>query len=601
MTDPTDNLPAETAAALGNAMAEDKAEKVGQATALVRLAEARYRFAQADDGRTFAVQLNGPNLALPLRGRESLRGEMAAAYFDAHGRAPSSSALADALNVIEGRAAAAGRESLALRVATHNDGIAIDLGTADGRAVVVTPSGWSVEPSSPVLFRRTELTAALPEPTRGGSLDALRKHVNVTDDAWGLLVGVLVCWLLPDVPRPVVLLIGEQGTGKTTAARLLAALIDPSPAQVRGAPRDLGEWALAASGSWVVVLDNLSSISEWLSDAICRACTGEGMVRRALYTDDGLSVTSYRRNVMLTTIDAGALRGDLGDRLVTVDLDVIDPKDRCRDKVIAESYREDHPQILGALLDLTAQALAERPRVHLTDAPRMADFAHVLAALDHATGWHTLDTYRALGASIASQVIESDPVAHAVAALARREGAWTGTATELHQAITPERPPKDWPKTARGTSGHLRRAAPALRAVGVGVGFPKRDAHARLIELTSSEGGRTEPSSSSPPSSTAPDQHRADDGPDDDRAGDLPTVTTTVIANRQLDQHEHTDRDGRDGRDGLRRTPSSPSWRRVEGNGPRPPCTVHGCHRFDTMIDADGRAVCGPHRRAVAS
>ena len=179
----------------------------------------------------------------------------------------------------------------------------------------------------------------------------------------------------------------SRGTGKSTAARLLAALIDPSPAQLRAAPRDIEAWVLGASGSCVVVLDNLSSVSDWLSDAICRACTGEGLVRRTLYTDDGLTVTSFRRNVMLTSIDAGSLRGDLGDRLVTIELDLIDPADRKRDQVIAAAFTAAHARLLGALFELTSQVLAVLPRVSLTDPPRMADFAHVLAALDAVTGW----------------------------------------------------------------------------------------------------------------------------------------------------------------------------------------------------------------------
>jgi len=558
----TDTLSPDAAEAISHAMAEDdKAKKDNQATALVRLAESRYRFAQADDGRTFAVLLNGPNLALPLRGRESLRAGLAAAYYDAHGKAPSSSALTDAMNVIEGRAAAVDREPLALRVDNYDGGIVIDLGTADGRVVLVNGTGWRVEPRSPVLFRRTELTGILPEPTRGGTLDELRSHVNVTDDAWHLLIGVLVCWLLPDVPRPVVLLIGEQGTGKTTAARMLAALIDPSPAQVRSPPRDLAEWVLAAAGSWVVVVDNLSTVQEWLSDAICRASTGDGLVRRALYTDDGLTVTSFRRNVMLTTIDAGALRGDLGDRTVTIELDVIDNKDRKRDKAINGAYIAAHPGLLGALLDLTSQVLAVLPSIELDDAPRMSDFAHVLAAVDRVTGWGALDAYRALGATVSAQVVEGDPVAAAVREHARRHPTWTGTATELLQAIMPDSPPKDWPRSASSLGGQLRRAAPSLRNVGVGVNFVRRNARSRTIELTydnDAECGGKEPSRPSQPSSTAPDQHGRDDDDHDGRRVAPATVIPTVSDGDAPDQHEHTTGDGRDGNDGQTAALSPP-------------------------------------------
>jgi hypothetical protein len=73
----------------------------------------------------------------------------------------------------------------------------------------------------------------------------------------------------------------------------------------------LEAWAVAASGLLVVALDNLDVVPAWLSDALCRAVTGEAVVRRALYTDSGLSVIAFRRLVILTAIDAGAMRGDL--------------------------------------------------------------------------------------------------------------------------------------------------------------------------------------------------------------------------------------------------------------------------------------------------
>lgn len=287
--------------------------RVSQATELVRLAQARYRFACSESGEPFGVPHDGPMVARMLRGgRGSLRVELAHSYARERGRARSSAALTDALAVLEGAALAVPREPLALRVAGHGDGVVLDLGDETGRAVVIEPGRWRVVDRSPVLFGRSELIGALPTPERGGSLDELRSLLNITDASWPLVVGSLVGALLPDIPHPILALLGEQGTGKTTIARLLARTVDPSPAQVRGEPRDAEGWALAAGSSWVVALDNLSSIRPWLADCLCRAVTGDGLVKRALYTDSSLSVVSFRRVVTLTAVDTGALRGDLG-------------------------------------------------------------------------------------------------------------------------------------------------------------------------------------------------------------------------------------------------------------------------------------------------
>lgn len=296
---------------------------------------------------------SAPYVARALRGgRGSLRAELAALYAREVGRAPSAQALADALLVLEGQAMACEPVELGLRVARAGEAVVLDLGDPTGRAVIVDAGGYRLVERSPVLFRRSELTGVLPTPEPGGDLVELRELVNLADAAWPLALAWLVAALLPEVPHPIPLLSGEQGAGKTSAARVLARLVDPSPAQLRSGPRDLEAWAVAASGSWIVPLDNVSRIPDWLSDALCRAVTGDGMVRRRLYQNDGIAVLAFRRVVLLTAIDPGALRGDLADRLLLLDLDRIPPERRRLDADLDAAFTRAHPRLLGALCDL---------------------------------------------------------------------------------------------------------------------------------------------------------------------------------------------------------------------------------------------------------
>src|SRR5690606_21561923 len=126
-----------------------------QATMLVRLARERYRLILGDDNRPYAVEKAGPNIARPLRGSGGLRAQLARLYAETcGGAAPSQSALADALTVLEGYATDAPPGPVYLRVAPYQGGVVLDLGTADGRCVVVDTDGWRIENASPVLFRR---------------------------------------------------------------------------------------------------------------------------------------------------------------------------------------------------------------------------------------------------------------------------------------------------------------------------------------------------------------------------------------------------------------------------------------------------------------
>jgi hypothetical protein len=507
-----DVVPGDTAGMADELSKAGKADKPSQATELVKLAEQRYRFAVADDGRCFAVALDGPNIARPLRGTDGLRQELARAYYEQHKRAPSASALADALAVVEGAAAQADREPLALRVAAHGAGVVLDLGTPDGRCVLVTSDGWQLLDRSPVVFRRTELTMPLPVPVRGGRLDRLRDVVNVADDSWPLLVGWLVAALLPEVRHPVLLVAGLQGSGKSTAAANVASVIDPSAAPLQSPPTDVMGWVLTASGSWVVTVDNLSSVPQWLSDSLCRAVTGDGRVTRQLYTDGNLSVIALRRCVVLTSIDPGALRGDLAERLLRVELTRIAPDVRRTDSELHADYRAMHPEVLGALLDVVARVLAVLPTVDVPVLPRMAEFARVLAAVDRVTGWGSFNTYAVQSDVLAADVVAADVLASAVVEFMGKHTTWTGKPTELLKALTAQQYPderarreKDWPKNAAQMTSELKKCTVQLAAVGIiaehggsGRGAKKQ----RTWTLTRSDAADVVPTAETPPSSS---------------------------------------------------------------------------------------------------
>jgi hypothetical protein len=488
-------------------MTEPPAKGGTQASQLVALAEHRYRIVQGVDGRAYAVDRHGPAVALSLRGRDGLRTRLARHFYDTHHQTPSGSALSDAVTVLEGTPMQP--EPVALRIArTPHGAIVVDLGDAAGSAVVVDAGGWQIVDCSPVLFRRTALTSPIAAPVRGGTLDPLRELINVDDAGFRLIIGWLVAALFAEMPHPILALIGEQGTAKSTAAQLVVSLIDPSPAPLRTPPRDIRSWAVSASASGTVALDNISVISPWFSDTLCKAVTGDGIVDRALFTDDDVSVLTFRRCIALTSIDAGRLAGDLAERLLPVELARITPDRRRPDAEITSAYDRARPLVLGALFDLAAGVLAALPTVHLDELPRMADFARTLAALDHVTGWTTLADYTSAAAETTTSVVEADPLAQAIAALVAA-GPWSGTAAELLDRITPEHPPRDWPTNARKIAGDLRRLAPALRGNGVAVDFVRSTdgARRRLVTLSSTArsvradsgpSGPSEPSEGSP-------------------------------------------------------------------------------------------------------
>jgi hypothetical protein len=368
-------------------------EAKSAATRLVDMALKKYDFGVSTLGEAYALPKSGVKIVALLRGsKTSLRGQLAREYFRATRKAAPQQALADALAVLDGMAQESEETELFLRVARHEGALWLDLGDQKGRAVEITSRGWTVCDEPPILFKRTVLNSALPEPA-AGDLSGLWCLLNVSVEDRPLLAAWLVASLFPDIAHPVLGLLGEQGTAKTTAQKMLVNAVDPGPVPTRKPPRDPDSWVTAAAGSWLVGLDNLSKIPDWLSDSICRAVTGDGDVRRKLYTDGEHAVFAFRRCVCINGIDLGSLRGDLAERLLPIQMEVIPESRRLGEEEIHERWDRSYAGILGAILDLATEALRLLPSVELASKPRMADFARILAAVDIAMGTDGLKHY----------------------------------------------------------------------------------------------------------------------------------------------------------------------------------------------------------------
>jgi hypothetical protein len=203
-------------------------------------------------------------------------------------------------------------------------------------------------------------------------------------------------------------------------------------------------------------------VSDWLSDSLCRAVTGDGDVRRKLYTDGDHAVFAFRRCICLTSIDLGAVRGDLAERMLPITLDIIPDEDRLTEAEIWPAWEQAHGRILGAVLTLAAGIKAVLPSVELASKPRMADFARIVAAVDEVLGTNGLQEFIGKQSSLAADSLDGDAFIGRLSEMHHFEG----TAAELLDQITPEKPPRGWPANPRAVTQRLRRQAPVMRKAG---------------------------------------------------------------------------------------------------------------------------------------
>jgi primase-polymerase (primpol)-like protein/energy-coupling factor transporter ATP-binding protein EcfA2 len=426
-------------------------------------------------------------------------------FYKERDKSPSAQAITDANDTLRAEARFDGeKKDVHLRVAGRTEAgggaIYIDLCNDAWEAVKITADGWDVVSDPPVKFRRVQGMKALPRPERGGSLKLLRRHVRLSDDGFTLLLGFLVQCLRPVGPYPILELTGEQGSGKSTAAKMIRALVDPSHIPIRTRPRKERDLVIAAENAWALAFDNMSGVQPWLSDALCRLSTGGGFGTRKLYADREEEIFYARRPVILNGINELAGRSDLADRAIRLELEAIPESERRTEADVWERFERDRPALLGALFGAVATALRRESGVELDTLPRMADFARWAVAAE--PDFPTLNTneggflnaYEQNREEASESAVEADTVASAVRIMLDEEDEWEGTTTELMEDLRghlpdPKNPPKDYPSTHQAMTARLKRIMPDLRAVGIEREEQKRKSGSRAFKLCKTDTG----------------------------------------------------------------------------------------------------------------
>lgn len=454
-----------------------KTPRKSDATRLVQFAEEFTFFHDPQDRPFVRLEISGHVEVWPMESTK-FRKLLAGTFYNRAGKTVNRNALADAIATLAGRACHDSPEdSVFLRVAPHGENILIDLCDADWRVVEVAKDGWRLLDESPVAFIRTGAMRPLPEPIpRGGAIDSLWKLLNVTEDQRPLVAAALLNALQPHGPYFVLNFVGEQGAAKSCAAKIIRQLVDPNEAPLRSPPREERDLLAQAANNWCVALDNLSNLQPWLSDAICRLSTGGGHSARTLYTDLEEISISLKRPSIVNGIEDVAVRPDLAERALQIELETIDGDKRIPEKELWREFEAHRAAIFSGILDALSCALRELPTVKLDSLPRMADAAEWATAGETAFGWKRGTFMAAYLDNLnegAIAAVEADPIGVVIRQLLNAENAeWSGEPAQLlvtlnKSASEDQKRARNWPKNARALSARMRRLAPALRRVGI--------------------------------------------------------------------------------------------------------------------------------------
>jgi hypothetical protein len=445
-------------------------------------------------GTAFAdLTIDGHRETWPIRSRQ-FRHWLRRRYYEENGVA-SAETIRSAVDLLEARAQFdAPERTVHIRVAEHDGRTYLDLADKEWRVVQIGPDGWQVVTSPPIRFRRAAGMLPLPIPQRGGSIESLAAFLNLpTPDEFVLVVAWLLAALQQAGPYPLLVIAGEQGSAKTMLTKILRALIDPNVAPTRAPPREERDLMIAANNGHILVFDNLSGLSSWLSDALCRLASGGGFAIRQLYTDCDEVLFQAARPAILNGIEDIVCHSDLADRAIFLTLRPIADERRRTERPLWREFEVMRPRILGSLLDAATDGLRRLSSVRLERPPRMADFALWSTACETAF-WPPgtfLRAYNANRRAAIERVIEADPVAAFVREIMAVRSTWAGRASDLLRArIAAGEDVLDgtagWPKNPRALAGRWRRCQTFLRTVGIDIAFTREGrTGSRMIRMTS--------------------------------------------------------------------------------------------------------------------
>jgi hypothetical protein len=415
---------------------------------------------------------------------------------DTTGFSVSTSVIDEVIKNLDAEAAASSNiRQTFIRVAHHDGNIFIDLGDENWNAICVSKTGWQVIKNPPVIFLRPAGMLPLPIPIKGRSINQLRPLLNLHPDderSWTLVIAWLLATFSPG-PYPILVLLGEQGTAKSSFIKVLRRLVDPSEIPFSKAPREDRDVMVAATNTYLTAFDNLSSIPVWLSDLLCMISTGAASRERAMYTNDGEALFKAKRPIILDGI-ALTLRGDLADRSIIIELATIDPANRKPEGEFTKAIEELVPGIFGAILSILVSILIRLPDTKISHLPRMADFAIWATAAEKALGWKEgrfIAAFSENTANAAKTVLESDEFGSRLCDLMMKYKEVTTTWDKLNPLLLQdgEKVPPYWPMSAKALSNTLLRLAPALRSVGIFYDY-KHSSHERAIAFwNKSRGG----------------------------------------------------------------------------------------------------------------
>lgn len=363
------------------------------------------------------------------------------------------------------------RQPIYKRFANLDDRIILNLNRPTGEVVEISAKGCVVLDESPVVFIHHGLP--LPVPEEGGSLDQLRPFLNVDETSFVNICAWLISVLWGNIQSPILCIIGPPESAKSTTMEFIRQIIDPDKPAVMAMPKSTHDLNVVAANKALLAFNNISRISDALSDALCCIQSEGGAANRQLHSDAGVSILENRCPMMVNGVVQPTYREDFISRCVFAYTREITATARISHAKIKADFEQCHPQILGVFLQGLVSAFQRRDEVKLEKTPRFADAAILMTAAEPGLGLKQgtfVDNYFQNQQENLTTVMENSPIAGLIqGVLLRDQSRWEGTMTKiLSIGALHEKEYGKLPQTPQALVAQLERLRPVLKTFDIG-------------------------------------------------------------------------------------------------------------------------------------
>lgn len=501
--------------------AQEKVKRESQASEIVKFVLARTVLVHDENSDVYAIDQQTREMRHIER--RSFRNWLQAEFYQAEEKSIRAQAYSEAIQTLAGIGLHKGElVEVYIRCAAIEGSYIIDLAEpGNSRAIRIDAGSWRIVDDPGVMFIRPDSLRPLPEPTGDvGDVGDLWRYANIPEHGRLLVLTWLMDCIRPDTPFPLLELLAEHGSAKSVTQSILRNIIDPSTAELRSAPKNAEDVFVGAGVGWLLAYDNVSHLSADLQDTLCRIATGATYATRKLYTNAEEVQIRAKRPISINGISASVTAQDLVDRTVSLEPPPID--DRREVAEIKRAFETAHPRILGGLLNIFSQALKRLPSIEIPRErrPRLIEYARLGCAVAEAMGGTAeefLSAYETVREESVARTIDASPVAGALLEWleGRPDRYGDHQIKQLFELLPRPHGGEAWPKSPKGFADALRRAAPALRTLGVLISRSRKSHGVKVVSIT-----RRNTATQSPPCPPSP--------PPDGERGMLGTLGTSL-------------------------------------------------------------------------